>query len=169
MPLPPPPTARTRHPWLGLLGWLLLCFAVAALGALASRDAPGFYAQLNRPDWAPPASVFGPVWTLLYAMMAVAAWQVWRQRSWGGAAVPLGLFVAQLAANGLWSWLFFGWRLGAPAFADIVLLWVLLAATLAGFWRIRRSAGLLLLPYLAWVSFATALTWSVWQRNPQLL
>jgi tryptophan-rich sensory protein len=83
--------------------------------------------------------------------------------------VPLGLFVAQLAANGLWSWLFFGWRLGAPAFADIVLLWVLLAATLAGFWRIRRSAGLLLLPYLAWVSFATALTWSVWQRNPQLL
>ncbi|CAN7188511.1 tryptophan-rich sensory protein [Pseudorhodoferax sp. LjRoot39] len=166
MPLPPPPTARTRHPWLGLLGWLLLCFSVAALGAFASRGAPAFYAQLEQPAWAPPASVFGPVWTLLYLMMAVAAWQVWRLRGW---CVPLLLFLVQLAANGLWSWLFFGWRLGGPAFADIVLLWALLAATLAGFWRVRRSAGLLLLPYLAWVTFAAALNWAVWQRNPGLL
>lgn len=159
-------TTPTTHPWAGLAGWLLLCFAVAVLGAVASSAAPAFYAQLDRPGWAPPASVFGPVWTVLYALMAVAAWQVWRLRGW---VAPLGLFVAQLVANGLWSWLFFGWRLGGPAFADIVLLWVLLAATLAGFWRIRRSAGLLLLPYLAWVTFAAALNWAVWQRNPGLL
>ncbi|RCW65593.1 TspO/MBR related protein [Pseudorhodoferax soli] len=161
-----PSAAPAARHWLGLLGWLLLCFAVAALGAWASRAAPQFYAQLDQPGWAPPASVFGPVWTLLYLMMAVAAWQVWRLRGW---CVPLVLFLVQLAANGLWSWLFFGWRLGGPAFADIVLLWVLLAATLAGFWRIRRSAGLLLLPYLAWVTFAAALNWAVWQRNPGLL
>lgn len=157
------------RPWLGLLGWLALCFAVAALGALASRDAPAFYGQLDRPAWAPPGSVFGPVWTVLYALMAIAAWQVWRMRGWAGAARPLGLFVAQLVLNGLWSWLFFGWRLGALAFVDVLLLVALVAATAAGFWRIHRSAGLLLLPYLAWITFATALTWSVWQRNPQLL
>ena len=168
-PVPVAPGTRPDRPWLGLLGWLVLCFAVAALGAVASRNAPGFYAALERPAWAPPASVFGPVWTVLYALMAVAAWQVWRLRGWAGAGMVLGLFVLQLAANGLWSWLFFGWRLGGPALADIALLWVLLAATLVGFWRIRRSAGLLLVPYLAWVSFAAALNWSVWQRNPGLL
>ncbi len=164
-----PPDVRPARPWLGLVGWLLLCFAVSALGALASRDAPSFYAALNRPAWAPPAGVFGPVWTVLFVLMAVAAWQVWRLRGWAGASGALGLFVLQLAANGLWSWLFFGWRLGGPAMADVLLLWALLAATLVAFWRIRRSAGVLLLPYLAWVSFAAVLNWSLWQRNPGLL
>lgn len=162
----PASSART---WLGLLAWLALCFVVAAVSSVPSREAPVFYAQLSLPAWAPPAGLFGPVWTVLYAMMGIAAWMVWRARGWSGAGAPLGLFVAQLVVNGLWSWLFFGWRLGALAFADVVLMVLLVLATLVGFWRVRRAAGLLLVPYLAWISFATALTWAAWQRNPQLL
>lgn len=166
-PRPVPPTGVRA--WLGLLGWIVVCLGTAAIAGLASRHAPDFYMQLDRPPWAPPAAVFGPVWTLLYGVMAVAAWLVWRVRGWAGAAVPLLLFLVQLVANALWSWLFFGWQRGALAVADIVLLWLLIVATLVGFWRVRRVAGVLLVPYLVWVSFAAALCWSIWQRNPQLL
>lgn len=151
------------------LGWLVLVFAFAALGAVGSSDAPTFYAQLNKPTWAPPASVFGPVWSVLYLLMAVAAWLVWRQADHPGRKPALGLFVVQLAANALWSWTFFAWRTGAGAFADVVLMLVLIVATMAAFWRIRRASAVLMLPYLAWVSFASVLTWTVWQANPQLL
>jgi translocator protein len=154
---------------LGLLAWLALVFVAAALGAIASADAPAFYGQLAKPGWAPPASVFGLVWSLLYGLMAVAAWLVWRDKGAAGRTTALGLFIAQLGANALWSWLFFGWRQGALAFADVLLLLVLVVATAAAFWRIRRAAGLLLLPYVAWVGFASALTWAVWQGNPELL
>jgi translocator protein len=153
----------------GLLGWLLPTFAAAGLGSLAAADAGAFYALLDRPDWAPPARLFGPVWSVLYLLMGVATWLVWREKGFRGAKAALSIYVLQLAANALWSWLFFTWRLGAWAFAEVVLLWVLIAATLFFFWRIRPLAGALLLPYLAWVSFATVLTYAVWQRNPQLL
>jgi tryptophan-rich sensory protein len=153
----------------GLAGWLLASFVAAALGAAASAGAAGFYQQLIRPAWAPPAWLFGPVWTVLYAMMAVAAWLVWRTRGFAGARAALSLFVAQLAANALWSWLFFAWRLGALALGEIVLLWLLIAATLAAFWRVRPLAGALLVPYLAWVTFAAALNFSLWRLNPALL
>ncbi|HEX6297598.1 MAG TPA: TspO/MBR family protein [Burkholderiales bacterium] len=149
-----------------LAGWLAASFAAAALGAVATRQAPEFYAQLARPDWAPPGWLFGPVWTVLYAMMGIAAWRVWRKAGFGSA---LYLFLAQLALNALWSWLFFAWRLGAAAFAEVVVLWALIAATLAAFLRIDRLAGALLVPYLAWVSFAAALTYAVWRANPQVL
>jgi translocator protein len=154
---------------LGLGGWIALTFVAAAIGAIASRHAGLFYEQLARPSWAPPASLFAPVWSVLYLSMAVAAWLVWRTRGFNGARGALGLFVIQLAANALWTWLFFAWRLGAVAFVEIVILWALLLATVIGFWRIKPVAGILLLPYFAWVSFATALTYSTWQRNPQLL
>ena len=101
--------------------------------------------------------------------MALPAWLVWREGGWARARGALGLFAAQLAFNALWSWLFFGWHRGALAFADIVLLLALIVATIAAFARIRRAAAWLLAPYLAWVSFATALCFSVWQRNPQAL
>jgi translocator protein len=153
----------------GLAGWLLLTFAAAAAGGLATANAPQFYAQLLKPDWAPPARLFGPVWSMLYFLMAVAAWQVWRVRGFASAPKTLALFMVQLAVNALWSWLFFAWRLGAWAFVDVVALWLLIAATIAAFRRVRPFAAALLLPYLAWVSFATALTWATWQRNPQLL
>lgn len=147
----------------------MVSFIAAAIGSAASIQASSFYAQLERPDWAPPASVFGPVWTILYALMGIAAWLVWRIDGFRTARTALTLFLVQLAVNALWSWLFFGWRLGALAFADIVLLWALIVATVIAFWRIRPIAGALLIPYLLWVSFATALSYSVWQRNPHIL
>ncbi len=153
----------------GLLAWLGVVVVAAALGAVASMDAPSFYGQLVKPDWAPPAAVFGPVWSALYLLMGIAAWLVWRDPAVPGRGAALGLFVAQLAANALWSWLFFDWHDGVAAFADVLLLLALVLATALAFWRIRPAAGWLLAPYAAWVSFASALTWSVWQANPGLL
>jgi tryptophan-rich sensory protein len=153
----------------GLLGWLLLCFAAGAVGAIASADAASFYGQLKRPHWAPPAWLFAPVWTCLYGMMAVSAWLVWRAHGFGRARTALVLFVVQLAANALWTWIFFDWQLGAAAFAEILVLWALLMATIVSFWRLHVLAAVLLLPYLAWITFASALTLSTWWLNPGLL
>ncbi|GAB3304156.1 tryptophan-rich sensory protein [Luteimonas notoginsengisoli] len=154
---------------LGLFGWLAVVVAAAAIGSAASIRAGSFYAQLARPDWAPPSEIFGPVWSVLYALMGLAAWLVWRVDGWRRARVALVLFCVQLVLNALWSWLFFGWHLGAAAFVDIIVLWVLVAATLVAFWRVRPLAGGLLVPYLLWVGFAAALNWSVWQLNPRWL
>jgi len=159
----------TKKQAIGLALWVLVSFIAAAIGSVASIQASSFYAQIVRPAWAPPADIFGPVWTTLYFLMGVAAWLVWRVGGFHAARTSLTLFLAQLVVNALWSWLFFGWHLGALAFADIVLLWVLIAATLVAFWRIWLLAGALLIPYLLWVSFASALNYSVWQLNPQLL
>ncbi|WP_337054666.1 TspO/MBR family protein [Pseudoxanthomonas sp. USHLN014] len=154
---------------LGLVGWLLLVLVAGAIGAAASVQAATFYATLAQPSWAPPAAVFGPVWSVLYVLMGIAAWLVWRRGGWAAQRRALTVFVAQLALNALWSWLFFGWHLGAAAMLDIVVLWVLIVVTVAMFWRVRPLAGLLLLPYLAWVTFASALNYAVWQLNPQAL
>lgn len=164
-----PLNRRPTHTTRGLVGWLVLCFAAAAVGGLASANAGDFYSQLVQPSWAPPAWLFGPVWTVLYAMMAVAAWLVWKERGWTNARVELSVFVVQLAANGLWTWLFFVWHMGAVSFAEILILWVMIAYTAWSFWRIRARAGALLLPYLVWVSFASVLCFAVWQGNPQIL
>ena len=153
----------------GLLVWLVVSFIAAAIGGAASIQAGPFYTELARPDWAPPPAVFGPVWTVLYALMGIAAWLVWRVGGFRAARSALTLFLVQLAFNALWSWLFFAWQRGALAFADILLLWALIVATLIAFWRIRALAGALLVPYLLWVSFAAALNYSVWRLNPQVL
>jgi tryptophan-rich sensory protein len=150
-----------------LLGWLLAAFLAGAVGAAASVDAASFYAQLSRPSWAPPAWVFGPVWSVLYALMGVAAWLV--SRSPGPKRVALSLFGAQLAANALWSWLFFAWHRGALAAVEVLLLLVLIVATVAAFWRVSRLAAVLMIPYLLWVGFAAVLTWAIWRSNPGLL
>lgn len=154
---------------IGLMGWLFVSFIAAAIGAAASIQARPFYIQLTRPEWAPPASVFGPVWTVLYVLIAIAAWLVWRDGGYRAAKYALTLFLLQLALNALWSWLFFGWHQGALAFADILILWSMIVATLISFWRIKPLAGVLLVPYLLWVSFASILNYSVWQLNPQIL
>lgn len=154
------------HQLVGLLGWLLVVFAAAAVGAVASVNAQAFYGQLIKPEWAPPAGVFGPVWSVLYTLMGISVWLVWRSRSSQGAFV---LFFAQLAVNALWSWLFFAWHQGALATAGVLVLLALIAATMKAFWQSSRVAAVLLLPYLLWVAFASALTWSVWQGNPSLL
>ena len=155
--------------WLGLVGWLLGSLATGAVGALATRNAREFYAGLVKPAWAPPGWLFGPVWTVLYLMMGVAAWLVWRKSGWSGARVALSLYVAQLLCNALWSWLFFAWRRADLAFADIVVLVVLIAATAFAFARVRTLSAVLLVPYLGWVLFATALTLSLWRANGERL
>ncbi|MGH8073877.1 MAG: TspO/MBR family protein [Lysobacter sp.] len=158
------------HALKGFAFWLLLTFIAAAIGSVASMQAGSFYQQLVRPEWAPPADVFGPVWTVLYALMAIAAWLVWRTAgSFADARTALTLYVVQLALNALWSWLFFGWHMGAAALVDLALLWLLIGATVLSFWRIRPLAGALLLPYWAWVTFAGFLNYATWQLNPQLL
>jgi tryptophan-rich sensory protein len=154
---------------VGLIGWLLACFAAAGIGGIASANAGDFYLALSRPDWAPPPWLFAPVWTALYVLMAIAAWLVWRSRGFEGAKLALTLFLVQLAANALWTWIFFAWRQGGLAFAEILLLWALIVATVLAFRRHDALASALLLPYLAWVSFAAALTFSTWQRNPGVL
>lgn len=153
----------------GLIRWLALSFLAALIGAVASIDAKTFYAQLVQPDWAPPAWLFGPVWTTLYAMMGVAAWLVWRQGGFNQQIKPLTFFLVQLAVNALWSWLFFVWHLGASSFFTIVILWLLIIATIIQFYRISVAAALLLVPYLLWVSFAALLCHSIWTLNPAIL
>ncbi|WP_106477840.1 TspO/MBR family protein [Phytohalomonas tamaricis] len=158
----------TRKQCYGLILWLGISYVAAAIGAIASIEAASFYTELVKPTWAPPASVFGPVWMTLYGLMGIAAWLVWRN-GFRTTRSALTLFLVQLAVNALWSWLFFVWHLGVLAFAEIVLLWVLILATVVLFWRIKPLAGVLLVPYLIWVSVASALTFTAWQLNPQVL
>jgi translocator protein len=148
---------------LGLIGWLLAAFAAAGIGSLFSPGA--WYAQLDKPSWNPPGWIFGPVWTALYTMMAIAAWLVWRRGGFAGAPVALALFGAQLVLNAMWSWLFFGLHRPALALVDIVALLVAIAATIVAFWQHSRPAALLLVPYLGWVGFATALNLTLWRLN----
>lgn len=154
---------------IGFIAWLLLCFAAAGTGAAASINAAAYYAQLIQPTWAPAAWLFGPVWTILYTMMAISAWLVWRQYGLRGAGIALFVFAVQLLVNALWTWLFFTLHWGAAALADISALWLLIATTTLLFWRLNRAAALLLIPYLLWVSFANALTLALWRLNPILL
>ena len=153
----------------GLIGWLAVSFIASAIGAVVSLQADQFYTKLIRPDWAPPPFIFGPVWTVLYALMGVAAWLVWRAEGFRAARVALTLFIIQLIPNAAWTWLFFARQQGGLAFWDILVLWVLIVATMIAFWRIRPVAGILLVPYLLWVSFASVLNYAMWQLNPGLL
>lgn len=152
----------------GLVACFAVAFAAAAIGSIASIRAAEFYQELSRPAWAPPAGVFGPVWTVLYCCMAFASWLVWRERS-GPKSKALAVYVAQLGLNALWSWLFFAWRQGRWAFVEVVVLWMAILLTIALFWRVRRPAALLLVPYFLWVSFATCVTFAVWKLNPHVL
>ncbi len=156
---PVPPLLR----WLGLMAWLALSFSAAAMSGLFM---PGeWYALLKKPSWNPPAWVFGPVWTALYTMMAVAAWLVWKGGGFAAQRRPLTFFLAQLALNAAWTPLFFGLHWTGVAFAEIVLLWLAIATTIAAFRPVSRAAAWLLAPYLAWVSFAAVLNFALWRLN----
>jgi tryptophan-rich sensory protein len=163
-----PDRSRSRN-LFALVGWLLLSFTASGVGSIASVNARNFYQALERPSWAPPGWLFGPVWTTLFALMGIAAWLVWRERGWRYAQGALALFIVQLGVNALWSWLFFAWRMGTAAIVDVLLLWLLIVATLVAFWRVKPLAGMLLVPYLVWVTYATALTIWIVQRNSQAL
>lgn len=149
---------------LVLVGFILVTLAAGALGSLFT-DAVGsqWYRNLEKPPWNPPSWVFGPVWTTLYILMAVAAWQVWRRAK--KAVLPLSLFFVQLALNAAWSPVFFGLRSLVGSVVVIVPLLVLVAVTTVLFWRVSRAAGILMLPYLAWLAFATALNISIMNLN----
>ena len=149
--------------WLGV--FLAACFLAAGLGSLFTTASVGsWYPGLAKPTWTPPAWVFGPVWTALYAMMAVAGWLVWRQRG-EGSRRALRWFVLQLGLNVCWSAIFFGLRMPDLAFVEIVALWLAIAVTLIESWRASWPAGLLLAPYLLWVGFAAALNFAIWRLN----
>ncbi|HKJ93112.1 MAG TPA: TspO/MBR family protein [Longimicrobiales bacterium] len=148
----------TRRDVLGILAFLGLVAVTAALGSVyTSMSIPGWYGTLPKPDWTPPAWVFGPVWTTLYLLMAAAGWLVWRPAGFRGARLALTLFVVQLAFNVGWSLLFFGMRQPALALAEIVVLWLVIVWTMIVFWRHRPLAGMLFVPYVAWVAFAGVL------------
>jgi translocator protein len=157
-------TTSRRASWLVLLGLLALCFAVGGIGgAVTATSVDSWYRTLAKPGFTPPDWVFGPVWSVLYAMIALAAWLVWRRVGWREQA--LRLFFVQLALNLAWSVLFFGLQLIAAALAGILLLLALIAATTIAFWRIDRRAGLLLVPYLLWVGYASLLNGAIWLMN----
>ena len=152
--------------WISLLCWLGICFSVAGVsGSLTASEVPGWYRTLVRPAIAPPNWLFGPVWTLLYALMAVAAWQVWQSppshlRNWA-----LALFLVQLALNFAWSLIFFRQHAIGAALVELVVLWVAIGTATLVFHRVAPSAALLMAPYWAWVSFATVLNAAFWRLN----
>ena len=147
-----------------LIFCIVVCMAAALVGSLWTTPALApWYAGLSKPPWTPPNWLFGPVWTALYIMMAVAAWLVWKRTTL--VSLPMALFLIQLLLNVAWSGLFFRMKSPGAGFADIVLLWLAIAATLMSFWPVSSVAGWLLVPYLLWVSYASALNFSIWRRN----
>ncbi|MBL9123749.1 MAG: tryptophan-rich sensory protein [Planctomycetaceae bacterium] len=150
----------------GLLGWIALCLAVAGMGGwLTMLGMPDWYDSLIKPTWNPPNWIFGPVWTALYVMMALAAWLIWRRHGWEGAPLPLAFFLVQLTLNLAWSGIFFALRSPGWGAVEIVALWVAILGTLVSFWPYHRLAAILLVPYLAWVSFASVLNVALWRLN----
>ena len=155
-----------RRDLISLGGFIVLCFAVAAAGgAVTSTSVGTWYAGLAKPSFNPPDWLFGPVWTTLYVMIAIAGWRVWCRRGQAGAKLALGAWGVQLALNLAWSFLFFGGRLIGAALVEIGVLLAAIVITAVLFWRIDRIAGALLIPYVAWVSFATLLNASLWWLN----
>jgi len=146
---------------------ILICQAAGFLGSLATTPSIAtWYKTVAKPSFNPPNAIFGPVWLSLYLMMSISLFLVWRQ--WGaakGVRPALIIFFVQLALNTLWSVLFFGLHQPGWAFLEIVVLWLFILLTMIVFWRLSRVAGLLLLPYLLWVSFASALNFAIWRLN----
>jgi translocator protein len=158
-------STRRWPAWVVLVVFLVGTFTAGALGAIASLSAPQFYRALSLPSWAPAAGLFGPVWSVLYVLMAVAAYLAYS----AGIGRAILLYVAQMLVNAAWTWLFFALHSGAAALLDIVVLLALIGVLIVWFWRVRPLAAVLLVPYACWVAFATALTWSVWMLNPGAL
>lgn len=174
--MPTTPTEARATPGRKALA-LLAILGVTALapvigGSATAASVRSWYPALAKPEWTPPAWVFGPVWTALYLAMGVAAWRVWlwaraaadvRERAWGRGA--LSLYILQLALNAAWSVLFFGLRSPAAGLAEILVLWAAVLATTLGFFRASRLAGGLMVAYLLWVTFAAALNLAIWRLN----
>ncbi len=159
----------TRTKIFGLLVWFIITFTAAGVGSMASIDAQPFYSTLVQPAWAPGPSVFGPVWTALYTLIAIAAWLAWCKQGLVQSRNAFVLFAVQLVLNAAWSWIFFVWQQGFLAFLDTIILLVFIFLTAVSFWKIRPLSALLLLPYFVWVCFAAWLNYVLWSLNPQVL
>lgn len=151
-----------RNRWSVLALFVAAVAAVAVMGSLAAMGAGAEYLALKRPAWAPPQWVFGPAWTLLYVLIALSGWLAWQAGGWSSAHL---VYAVQLALNLAWTPLFFAAGQYGLAFAEIVLLWLAIVANIAAFRRISRTAALLLVPYLLWVSYAAALNFAIWRLN----
>jgi benzodiazapine receptor len=149
--------------WLSLTPFLAAVFVVALSGA---RFMPGeWYEALKKPSWTPPNWLFAPAWTVLYLMIAIAGWLVWQRE---GVGMTLGFWGANLIFNAAWSWLMFGQRRMGTAFADAIAMLLTIVAFIVSAWPSSQAAALLFLPYLAWVTFAAALNFSILRRNPEI-
>jgi benzodiazapine receptor len=148
---------------LGAVGAIVLTFGAAYVGSRFPVDE--WYTALSKPSWNPPNWLFGPVWSVLYILMAISVWLVWREEGLLGAIVPLSIFLLQLVLNAAWSWLFFGLHELGIAFVEIVTLWVAIVVNITLFWRLKPISGILLIPYLLWVTFASVLNYTLWRLN----
>lgn len=155
-----------RRRWLPLMSWLAVCYGVSAVGAAVTMYAvETWYQGLVKPALSPPDWVFGPVWTVLYGLMALAVWLVWTSEDSVTRRRAIVWFCAQLAANLMWSFVFFGAQRPELGVMDIMVLWALIVATMVFFFKVNRTAGWLMVPYLAWVTFAGYLNWAIWVMN----
>ncbi|MFI5735504.1 TspO/MBR family protein [Kribbella sp. NPDC051587] len=150
------------RPVAGLAGFGIAAAAAALIGVLAVTGTADQYGGLNQPSWAPPSWLFGPVWTVLYVMIAISGWLVWRRTGWSAELIPYGV---QLVLNAAWTPLFFGAGLRGLALIDIVLMWLAIGWTVLRFRAVHPPAALLLAPYWLWVTFATALNAAIWSMN----
>jgi len=152
---------------LDLIAWVIICLAAGFIGSIFTMPAiPTWYAGINKPPFNPPNWIFGPVWTTLFILMGISAWLIWEKRfSNKEVRSAIMIFSAQLVLNMLWSIIFFGFKSPLLAFADIIVLWLLILAAILSFYRISRPAAWLLIPYILWVSFASVLNLSIWLLN----
>lgn len=149
-----------------LIVFIMMCFSAAFLGSISTRASlKTWYPAIIKPSWNPPDYLFAPVWTALYLMMAVAGWMVWEHSTTKGFSIPIVLFFVQLVLNTAWSFIFFGLRRPGWAFIEVIILWIFILLTTVSFWGVTWIAGMLFLPYLIWVTFATVLNFTVWQLN----
>lgn len=158
---------RTLYNIAGLIFWLGLCYFTAWTGAQVSPGIASaeWYEAINKPDWNPPSWLFGPVWSTLYTMMGAAVWLVWKKYGFTDAKKAIILFLVQLVLNALWSQIFFGIQELGWAFAEILVLLAAIIATTIAFFEKSRVAGWLMVPYIAWVGFASVLNGSIWWLN----
>lgn len=151
---------------IGLAGFALACFAAASSGGVFRPGA--WYESIAKPSWRPPNAAFAPVWLVLFVMIAISGWLVWREAGFAGAPVALGVYAAQLVLNALWSAIFFGMRRIGLALAEMAVLWLSILATIVLFHPVDPLAAWLLVPYIAWVSIAFVLNASILKLNPTL-
>jgi translocator protein len=150
---------------LALAGFVAVSWS-ASLPGILFRPGDWYFKTLRRPSWNPPAWVFGPAWAVLFTLMGIAAWLVWREGGWSGASgLALGVFLLHLPVNAAWSWFFFGLRRPDWAAIEVGVLWISVLASTILFWQVLPLAGGLLLPYLLWVSFAATLNVAIWRLN----